>query len=91
MTRKTDKGQVYTEAAQPGSRAARKIWDALRKQGFKQFRFWYEPIGPALEMAGHSGGWMLVAIVGAGAESQWPLGYNAKDAAAEVSKLSPRP
>lgn len=52
MTRKSSKGQVYSEGAQPGSRAARSIWDAIRKQGFKQFKLWYEPVGPALEMCG---------------------------------------
>lgn len=82
---------IYTQTKEPKQRAARRVWKAIKANGFTKFKLWYEPVGPALEMAGHTGGWMMIATVGAGAESQWPLGYSAEQAATEVSKLSPRP
>ncbi len=35
-----------------------KLWDRLVAPGFSDFTLWWEPIGPALEMCGHSGGYM---------------------------------
>lgn len=37
----------------------RKLWDRLEKLGFRKFKLRWEPIGPALEMCGHSGGYIM--------------------------------
>ncbi len=45
--RKTTKGNI------------RKLWDKLSSLGFRGFTLRWEPMGPALEMCGHSGGYIL--------------------------------
>lgn len=37
----------------------RKLWDRLASLGFRGFTLRWEPIGPALEMCGNSGGYIL--------------------------------
>lgn len=36
-----------------------KLKKALEAKGYTDVKVWYEPIGPALEMCGNSGGWMF--------------------------------
>lgn len=48
-----------THRARPRSPRIRKLWDRLHSLGFRQFTLKWEPIGPALEMCGHSGGYIL--------------------------------
>lgn len=43
----------------PKTYKIRKLWDRLVFLGFSDFTLWWEPIGPALEMCGHSGGYMM--------------------------------
>jgi hypothetical protein len=38
----------------------RRLWDRLASLGFIKVQLWWEPIGPALEMCGHSGGYMAL-------------------------------
>lgn len=45
--RKTTKGNM------------RKLWDKLSSLGFRGFTLRWEPMGPALEMCGHSGGYII--------------------------------
>lgn len=40
----------------------RLLWDRLVELGFRKFTLQWEPKGPALEMCGHSGGYMLVEL-----------------------------
>ena len=44
--------------SRPRSPKIRKLWDRLASLGFHKVALWWEPIGPALEMCGHSGGYM---------------------------------
>jgi hypothetical protein len=44
--------------SRPRSPKIRKLWDRLASLGFRKVTLWWEPIGPALEMCGHSGGYM---------------------------------
>lgn len=37
----------------------RRLWDRLASLGFRRFTLRWEPIGPALEMCGNSGGYLL--------------------------------
>lgn len=37
----------------------RKLWDRIVMLGFRRFKLRWDPIGPALEMCGHSGGYIL--------------------------------
>lgn len=37
----------------------RKLWDRIAALGFRGFTLRWEPMGPALEMCGHSGGYIL--------------------------------
>lgn len=60
----------------PRSPKIRKLWDRLVSLGFRKFKLWWEPIGPALEMCGHSGGYMLEDSDG----KYWPLGICLDDA-----------
>ena len=48
----------------------------LERLGHRKFKLWWEPIGPALEMCGHSGGYMFVDEDG----QQWPLGISLDEA-----------
>lgn len=40
---------------------ARQLRKALEGAGHTRVRVWWEPIGPALEMCGHSGGYMFTS------------------------------
>jgi hypothetical protein len=44
------------------SRRIRLLWDRLVDLGFRKFTLQWEPWGPALEMCGCSGGYMLVEL-----------------------------
>ncbi len=37
----------------------RKLWNRVASLGFRGFKLRWEPMGPALEMCGHSGGYIL--------------------------------
>lgn len=54
----------------------RKLWDRLVSLGFRGFKLHWEPIGPALEMCGHSGGYILTERDG----QVTPLGLSLIDA-----------
>ena len=43
----------------PKSPKIRKLWDRIAALGFRKVTLWWEPIGPALEMCGHSGGYIM--------------------------------
>lgn len=61
--------------SRPRSPKSRKIWDRLKSLGFRDVTLWWEPIGPALEMCGYSGGY-IAELNGATV----PLGLNMSDA-----------
>lgn len=61
----------------PRSPKIRRLWDRLASLGFRKFTLWWEPIGPALEMCGHSGGYMLEEHPG---RETTPLGLSLDEA-----------
>jgi hypothetical protein len=62
----------------------RKLWNRLADLGFRGFTLRWEPIGPALEMCGHSGGYILTERD----DSVVPLGLSLKAALAAARRRS---
>lgn len=67
--------KIKKHRTRPRSPKIRKLWDLLLSFGFRRFTLWWEPIAPALEMCGHSGGYMAVID-----DSIVPLGICLRDA-----------
>lgn len=75
----------------PKSRKARVLYDALVKSGHTKIRIWWEPIGPALEMCGHSGGYMFESNEAQrNGVSPVPIGLSLDEALDSVPLWAPR-
>jgi len=59
------------------SRRSRLLWDKLVDLGFERFTIEWVPMGPALEMCGHSGGYVMVELPGC---EVTPLGLSLDEA-----------
>lgn len=57
MSRRAGKSKIHR--TRPASGRMRRLWDRLTELGFTRFKLWWEPMGPALEKCGHSGGYMM--------------------------------
>jgi hypothetical protein len=60
------------------TRRTRHIEAALYRLGHTNVRVWWEPMGPALEMCGHSGGFMFTSSEQT--SGQVPLGHSLDEA-----------
>lgn len=82
----------YTHARAIGRNAksprARKLRAYLESLGHKRVVVWWEPMGPAFEMCGHSGGYMFRSLQQTG---QIPLGLSLAEALKNADLYAPRP
>lgn len=67
------RGHSHTHRSRATTRGRmRKLWDRLASLGFRGLTLHWEPMGPALEMCGYSGGYILTERSG----EVTPLGHS---------------